>query len=116
MAELNDAVAQLRREFCAGLPQRLDRLDFALTALRRAPSPEMIEIVHLQSHSLKGTALAYGAEEVARHAAVLSGRASGWLDGAPPLTADLTVATEQLELLKQAVDRYRQGIGSETAS
>ena len=108
MTDRAETVAQLKREFSAGLPDRLDRLTTGLSALRKTPNSETIETFYLEAHSLKGTAKAYGADQVARRASDLSSLAGAWHDRGSLPNADLETAETQLERLREAIEQYRQ--------
>lgn len=108
MTDRAETVAQLRKEFRAGLPERLARLMSGLAALRATPDSQTIETFYLEAHSLKGTARAYGAEHVALRAADLSSLAGAWHDSGSLPKAELETAETQLERLRQAIEQYRQ--------
>ncbi len=109
MTDLADTFDELKREFSAGLPARLDRLTIGLASLRTAPMPDVIEKFYLEAHSLKGTAKAYGADHVASCAGDVSSLAGVWYDGGPMPDAELETAAEHLERLRHAIEQYRQG-------
>ena len=106
MTDRADTVAQLKREFSAGLPDRLERLVTGLAALRNAANSKAIEAFYLEVHSLKGTAKAYGADHVARCAGDLSSLAGTWYDGGSTPVMEIGVAAERLEHLREAIEQY----------
>jgi chemotaxis protein histidine kinase CheA len=112
MTEHEETIAELRREFSAGLPHRLEQLDTALASLRDAPSRAGIETFYLQAHSLKGTANAYGATELAECATHVSSLAGAWYDAASVPAEDLGTAAARLDALRNAVADYQEQLAA----
>ena len=114
MKDYERAVAALRREFAAGLEERLTRLRAALGRLEHDDTPEARQAFHLPAHSLKGTAAAYQADELVSHAARLTIMGRRWLDmGATP-AAERAEAAVELAALEAAIVRYRQRTGNDS--
>jgi HPt (histidine-containing phosphotransfer) domain-containing protein len=73
-----EVLAELRREFTAGLPARLAQLRQALDELERGASPEAATKLRLTAHSLLGTAATFGATELTPHAEHLESLGREW--------------------------------------
>lgn len=73
-----EVLAQLRRDFAAGLPARLAQLRQALDELERAPSADAATALRLAAHSLVGTAATFGATQLTPHAEHLESLGRQW--------------------------------------
>ncbi len=110
------AVAALRREFAAGLPDRLAILRDALATLARGDDAAARDALHRGAHSLKGTAAAYGAAAVAACARTLEDRGRRWNEagGAPP--DERTAAAVELDALERAARAYHASVADAGAT
>lgn len=106
----HDPVAQVRREFSAGLGARLDLMRSALDAVAEAFDPVMAETFYHAAHSLRGTAASFGAHELVHHAAFLAELGHRWLRGGAVRVAERLSASGELERLGLAVEQYRARI------
>jgi HPt (histidine-containing phosphotransfer) domain-containing protein len=102
-----DLFAEVRREFAAGLGERVEKMRAALEALAGRGDREEAETFHLAAHALKGTAAAFGAGELAAHAGVLTEIGLRWCGGLPVEPKDVQAARTELERLQAAIVRYR---------
>ncbi len=102
----HDPVAQIRREFSAGLPARVERMRSALDALGEGFDPAMAETFYLAAHSLEGTAGSFGAHELVDHSAFLAELGSRWLHTLAVTPEQLSAASGELERLGLAVEHY----------
>ncbi len=105
-----DTVAQIRREFCAGLPARVERMRSALDAFAEGFDPAMAESFYHAAHSLEGTAASFGAHELVDHAAFLAKLGRRWLHTRAVTPEELSSASGELERLGLAVEQYRARI------
>ncbi len=103
----DDRVAEVRREFCEGLPARLEGLRVALAALTQGYEQAMAETFYRKAHSLKGTAPSFDAHELAGHAAFLADLGRRWLKVKELTPEQVSDASDELERLTSAVQRYR---------
>ena len=106
---LEEAVAEVRKEFDSGLSERLNTLTSALDTLQQAFESGAAETFFFSAHSLKGTAGAFGADDLVPPARELSDRARRWLKQGQTSAQELTEAREELELLREAVSGYLRG-------
>ncbi len=106
----DDRVAEIRREFCEGLPARLEGLRVALGALTEGYEQVMAETFYQKAHSLKGTAPSFDAHELAEHAAFLADLGRRWLNDRELTPEEVSDASGELEQLTAAVQRYRARI------
>ena len=100
-----ELLAELRREFAAGLPARLAQLRQALDELERGASPDAATKLRLTAHSLVGTAATFGATELTPHAEHLELLGRRWQQGAVR-EMELHVAKTTLEQLTRAANRF----------
>jgi hypothetical protein len=107
---LEETVAALRREFAAGLPERLAALQLALDGLRRGVTRDTIQAFHLPTHALTGTAGSYDAHELVPHVARLATLGRRWRDAGAASPAELDEAARELDRLKSAIERFRQRV------
>ena len=70
--EADKLLAEIRLEFCRGLPDRLSTMRSALEALGDGNDPNMMELFYRTAHSLKGTAPSFGAHALVGPATALS--------------------------------------------
>ena len=105
-----DTVAQIRREFCAGLPARVERMRSALDAVAEGFDPAMAESFYHAAHSLEGTAASFGAHELVDHAAFLAELGRRWLRGRAVRVEESLSASGEVERLGLAVEQYRARI------
>jgi HPt (histidine-containing phosphotransfer) domain-containing protein len=99
-----EVLAELRREFTAGLPARLAQLRQALDELERGASPDAATKLRLAAHSLLGTAATFGAAELTPHAEYLESLGKQWQNGTVQPHA-LQAARRTLDALSQAARR-----------
>lgn len=112
------AVAELRREFAEGLAGRVATLRAALAALAAldaGATPEQLAAFYLPAHALAGTAAAYGADEVAAHAARLSALGAAWRRAGAAPAAEAAAAARELDGLAGAAQRYRARVAGGAA-
>jgi chemotaxis protein histidine kinase CheA len=91
--ELEQVLAQLRREYLADSPTRLEELRKEVAAFR-AGEPDAINSLIVLFHRLAGSGGSYGFPEISELAQVME----RWLKGTPPPGSD------QAERLDRAVD------------
>ena len=106
---LEEAVAEVRKEFDSGLSGRLNTLTSALDTLQQAFESGAAETFFFSAHSLKGTAGAFGADDLVEPARELSEISRGWLKRGEASTQELADARDELERLRQAVNGYLSG-------
>ena len=106
----HDPVAQIRREFSAGLPARVERMRSALDAVAHGYDAAMAETFYHAAHSLDGTAASFGAHELVDHAAFLAELGRRWLRVRAVTAEQLSSASGELERLRLAVEQYRARI------
>ena len=106
----HDPVAQVRREFSAGLGARLDVMRSALNGVAHGYDAAMAETFYYAAHSLNGTAASFGAHELVDHAAFLAELGSRWLHARAVTPEQLSAASGELERLGLAVAHYRTRI------
>ena len=106
----HDPVAQIRREFSAGLPARVERMRSALDTVAHGYDAAMAETFYYAAHSLNGTAASFGAHELVDHAAFLAELGRGWLRVRVVTAEQLSSASGELERLRLAVEQYRARI------
>lgn len=106
----HDPVAEVRREFSAGLGARLDRMRSALDAVAKGFDPAMAESFYHAAHSLNGTAASFGAHELVDHAAHLAELGRRWFHTQAVTPEQLSTASGELERLRLAVEQYRARI------
>ncbi len=106
----HDPVAQIRREFSAGLPARVERMRSALDAVAHGYDAAMAETFYHAAHSLNGTAASFGAHELVDHAAFLAELGRRWLRVRAVTAEQLSSAAGELERLRLAVEQYRARI------
>ncbi len=110
-SSLEQAVAALRREFAAGLPERVAALRLALDGLRRGVTRDTLQAFFLPTHALNGTAGSYDAHELVPHVARLATLGRRWRGaGAVPPPAELEEAARELDALETAIARFRQRV------
>lgn len=85
-------------------------------AVGRGPSPADLEDLFLASHSLKGTGLGFGAEELGRHAGELSHLAREWSSDQPPTPDQITEARQLLERIRAECDEVIARADAESAA
>ena len=108
--ELEAAVGALRREFAAGLPERLAALRLALDGLRRSVTRDTLQAFQLPTHALNGTAGSYDAHELVPHVARLATLGRRWLEAGAAPPAELDEAARELNKLGAAIERFRQRV------
>ncbi len=106
----HDPVAQVRREFAAGLGARLDLMRSALDAVAERFDPAMAESFYHAAHSLEGTAASFGAHELVDHATFLAELGRRWSRGRAVTAEETLSASGELERLGLAVEQYRARI------
>lgn len=111
-APQEQVLALLRREFADTLPARLDLLRAALNRLRQGITPGDLRAFHLPAHALQGTAGSYEAHELVPHAARLSTMARGWIDAGGAPATELEEASQELEALSEAMERFRRRLSA----
>jgi HPt (histidine-containing phosphotransfer) domain-containing protein len=104
--DADQLLAQIHREFRDGLPARLERLRSTLELLAAGFNEQAAETFFRTAHSLKGTAPAFGADELAQHAGALAERGRRWHEGGKLETPEVTSALKELEWLEAAVERF----------
>ena len=109
-SELEQAVAALRREFAAALPERLEALRAALNTLKSEVTRETLHAFHFPAHALQGTAGAYEAEELVPHVACLATLARRWLNSGVVPDAERDAASRELDALGVAIEHYRRRV------
>lgn len=105
-------MAAVRREFAAGLGERLGSMRQALTVLAGGYDPGMGELFYLKAHALKGTAAAFGAAEVAGHAARLADLGRRWMERRQVAPEESDEAGTELDRLGAAMERYQATIAA----
>lgn len=108
--ELEAAIAQIRLEFSAGLPERLRVMRDALASLSTGYDSGAAETFFLQVHSLKGTAGAFEASQLEVHAQVLLELGRRWRGEESVSVEELQQAEEELDLLAKAVEQYKKSV------
>ena len=106
---LDEALAEVRKEFDRGLPERLATLSTALDVLSQSFDAGAAETFFFNAHSLKGTAGAFGADGMVQPAREMADRARQWLKQGDASARGLAAAREELERLREAVNRYLTG-------
>ncbi len=106
---LEGAVAEVRKEFDEGLPDRLNTLTSALDSLTPGFESDAAETFFFNAHSLKGTAGAFGADDLVDPARALSEISRGWLRRGEASAQELADARDELERLREAVNGYLKG-------
>ncbi len=108
----HDPVAQVRREFSAGLGARLNLMRSALDAVAEGGGvdPAMAESFYHAAHSLEGTAAAFGAHELVDHAVFLAELGRRWMRVRAVRVEESLSASGELERLGLAVEQYRARI------
>ena len=109
-----DPLAEVRREFSEGLPKRLEAMQGALAVLRDGYDAGQSEVFYHRAHSLTGTAASFDANELAEHAAVLSGLGRGWMERGAVEAAELEEAAAALHRLAAALEVYRREVEGES--
>jgi chemotaxis protein histidine kinase CheA len=109
-----DPLAEVRKEFSQGLPERLEAMQGALAVLRDGYDAGQAEIFYHRAHSLKGTAASFEANELAEHAAVLSGLGRSWMERGAVKAAELEKADAALHRLDAAIQAYRREVEGES--
>ena len=104
-----DAVAEIRQEFDRGLPGRIDTLDSMLGILAENFDQKAAQTFFYQAHSLKGTAGSFEAGQLIEPAARLSQIGRGWLETGAASAEELSLASGELERLRQGVSEYLAG-------
>lgn len=104
----------LDREFAAGLSERTAVLRAALAACADVFAAAEVEALYYRAHALKGTAAAYGADELVEPAARLAGIGRGWLERRATVASERAAAGAALGDLEAAVASYRTRIGATT--
>ena len=82
----------------------------ALATLSAGFEQASAETFFLQAHSLKGTAGAFEASELEKHAIVLADIGRGWWSGESISDDGIESAGKELKLLAQAVERFVQSV------
>lgn len=100
-------LAVIRREFAGGLDRRLETIREALGELADRFSPDLAEAFYLPAHMLKGTAAAFGADELVPHATRLAALGRAWCDGGDAPAAERRAAADELDRLAVAIRRYQ---------
>ncbi len=107
-------MAQIRREFSAGLGARLDLMRSALQAVAEGGGggvdPAMAESFYHAAHSLEGTAASFGAHELVDHAVLLAELGRRWVRLRTVTVEESLSASSELERLGLAVEQYRARI------
>jgi len=103
---LADSLAEVRREFQEGLKDRLALMESAFAVLERGFDSGAAEVVFRQSHSLRGTAGAFGADGLTGPAREISAIARGWVGQNCAAAQDLSEVRRQLDRLHHAVTDY----------
>jgi HPt (histidine-containing phosphotransfer) domain-containing protein len=106
MRDLDELVAEIRREFCDGLPLRVETMRFALEQLAGGYDADAAEAFYRAAHTLKGTAASFEAEELVGPAAALSDIGMRWFEGGGLDPSEMPAALEELERLREAVRSY----------
>ncbi len=106
----HDPVAQIRREFSAGLGARLEVMRSALDAVAEEFDPAMAESFYHAAHSLEGTAASFGAHELVDHAVFLAELGRRWLRVRAVRAEESLSASGELERLGLAIEQYRARI------
>lgn len=102
----DELVAEIRREFCEGLPGRLETMRLALERLAESYDAGAADKFYRTAHSLKGTAASFEADELVEPAAALTDVGLRWFEGGRLDRGEVLAAFEYLELLVGAVRRY----------
>lgn len=104
---VDDALAQVHREFREGLAGRVSSLRRALERLTLGHEPAAVESLFHAAHSLKGTAPSFGAHELSAPAAELTEIARVWREaGGSRAGADLERARILVRGLEAAAARF----------
>ncbi len=104
--DADQLLAEIHKEFRDGLPARLERLRSTLELLAEGFDSQAAEAFFRAAHSLKGTAPAFGAYELAQHASALAERGRRWHEGGKLETPEVASALKELEWLEAAVKRF----------
>jgi chemotaxis protein histidine kinase CheA len=108
-----DPLAEVRKEFSQGLPQRLEAMQGALAVLRDGYDEGRAEIFYHRAHSLKGTAASFDADELAKHAAELADLGRRWMERKAVKAAEVEQAEAALHRLDAAMQAYRREVEGE---
>ena len=102
----DELIAEITREFCDGLQERLGTMRSALERLSNGYDREAAEVFYRAAHSLKGTAASFDANELVGPAADLSDAGLRWYESGVLDTAEVPAALVGLEKLQAAVASY----------
>ncbi len=102
-----DPLTLVRREFAAGLPDRVEKMRSALEVLEQSRDEGMIETFHRGAHSLKGTAASFGANDLSEPAAFLEDLGRRWREGGALSPEGLADGVAGLERLASSVRLYQ---------
>ncbi len=103
-------MAQIRREFSAGLGARLDLMRSVLDAVAEGFDAAMADSFYHAAHSLEGTAASFGAHELVDHAVFLAELGRRWVRVGTVTVEESLSASGELERLGLAVEQYRARI------
>lgn len=95
-------LAELRREFAAGLPARIAVMNEAVEELARHQPGDAAQRLRLGAHSLCGTAATFGATELTLHAERLEALGKAWQDGGDAPDRELADARHLLAQLAES--------------
>jgi HPt (histidine-containing phosphotransfer) domain-containing protein len=99
-----EVLAELKREFAAGLPGRIALMRAALDDIETGAAVEGATRLRLTAHSLVGTAATFGATELTPHAERLESLGREWQERAVN-ARQLAAARRTLDDLARAVER-----------
>jgi len=102
-----NALAEVQREFQQGLTDRLTLMESAFAKLEEGFDTDAAEKIFRQSHSLKGTAGAFGADILVGPAREISAIARRWVDRTSTTESELSDVRGQLVQLRRAVIHYQ---------
>lgn len=105
-----EVLAELEREFAAGLPGRVALMRAALDDIETGASVEGATRLRLTAHSLVGTAATFGATELTPHAERLESLGQQW-QKQPPEPRTLAAARRALAELARAVESAAKRLG-----
>ncbi|UCC48042.1 MAG: Hpt domain-containing protein [Gemmatimonadota bacterium] len=102
----DELLEEIRREFRAGLPDRLEKMRSALEELARGYDQRAAEGFYRAAHSLKGAAPSFGAHELVEPAATLAELGLRWYEGGAVAAGEVAAALQVLERLKAEMQRF----------
>jgi len=103
-------LAEVHREFRAGLADRVETLRSALARLAGGYDRAAADAFYRTAHTLKGTAASFEADELVEPAAALTDLGLRWFEGGALDPPEVDAALRQLERLVEAIKSYRERV------